>query len=69
MILSDKQRIVLANLFNGLTFNDGDYDTCETALEIAYYMLDEIQANDDNTTLIKRQLDQWTERINSMKGI
>ena len=51
------------------TFNDGDYDTCETALEIAYYMLDEIQANDDNTTLIKRQLDQWTERINSMKGI
>ena len=51
------------------TFNDGDYDTCETALEIAYYMLDEIQANDDNTTLIKRQLDQWTERINNMKGI
>ena len=51
------------------TFNDGDYDTCETALEIAYYMLDEILANDDNTTLIKRQLDQWTERINSMKGI
>ena len=51
------------------TFNDGDYDTCETALEIAYYMLDEIQVNDDNTTLIKRQLDQWTERINSMKGI
>ena len=25
MMLSDKQRIVLANLFNGLTFNDGDY--------------------------------------------
>lgn len=50
------------------SFNDGDYDACETAVEIAYYMLDEIQANDDNTTLIKRQLDQWSERINSMKG-
>lgn len=25
MILSDKQRIVLANLFDGLTFKDGDY--------------------------------------------
>lgn len=49
------------------SFNDGDYDACETAVEIAYYMLDEIHANDDNTTLIKKQLDQWSEHINNTK--
>ena len=50
------------------TFNDGDYDTCETALEIAYYMLYELQVHDNNTMLLKKQLDQWAERINRVKG-
>ena len=47
-------------------FDDGYYDSCETALEIAYYMFDELPVNDDNTMLIKQQLDQWNERLSNM---
>lgn len=49
------------------SYNDGDYDSCETNLEIAYYMLDELHVDDSNTALIKQQLDQWTERIDQLK--
>lgn len=49
-------------------FDDGDYDSCETALEIAYYMFDELPVNDDNTMLIKQQLDQWNEHLSNMNG-
>lgn len=45
------------------SFNEGDYDTCETMLEIAYFMLDELQTNDSNTDIVKNQLNQWAERI------
>ena len=48
------------------SYNDGDYDSCETNLEIAYYMLDELHVDDSNTALIKQQLDQWTERIEQL---
>lgn len=37
-----------------------DYDTCETLLEISYYMLDELNIEDDNTELIKQHLDKLT---------
>ena len=47
-------------------FNKDDYDSCETSIEIAYYMLDEIEVNDNNTSLIKQQLDLWAERLKSM---
>ena len=50
------------------SYKDGDYDTSETTLEIAYYMLDELQVNDENTLLIQRQLDQWNERIRNING-
>lgn len=45
-------------------FLNQDYDKCETEIEIAYYLLDELNVNDDNTLLIKQQLDQWNERLN-----
>ena len=50
------------------SYNEGDYDTCETALEIAYYMLDELQVSDENTQLIKQQLEKWTERIEELRN-
>ena len=39
---------------------DEDYDTCETLLEIGYYMLEELNVEDDNTELVKQQLDKLT---------
>lgn len=48
------------------SYNDGDYDSCETNLEIAYYMLDELHIEDSNTALIKQQLEQWRERIEDL---
>ncbi|MDH6344223.1 hypothetical protein M2480_003169 [Parabacteroides sp. PFB2-12] len=45
------------------SFDEGDYDACETMLEISYFMLDELQVNDSNTAIIKNQLDRWAERI------
>ena len=48
------------------SFSAADYDSCETSLEIAYYMLDELHINDDNTALIKQQLDQWSEKIGNV---
>ena len=48
------------------SFGAADYDSCETSLEIAYYMLDELHMNDDNTALIKQQLDQWSEKIGNV---
>ena len=48
------------------SYNDGDYDSCETNLEIAYYMLDELHVDDGNTALIKQQLNQWREWIEDL---
>ena len=48
------------------SFNVGDYDTCETEIEIVYYMLDELQVEDNNTTIIEQQLAQWAERLKNV---
>ena len=45
------------------SYNDGDYDNCETALEVAYYMLDDLLVNDENTKLLKQQLDHWADKL------
>lgn len=44
------------------SFDKGDFDSCETSIEIAYYMFDELDISDNNTSLIKQHLDLWAER-------
>lgn len=51
------------------SFNDGDYDACETAVEIGYFMLDELVVEDKNTNIIKQQLDQWDERLRNLGSV
>ena len=51
------------------SFSDADYDSCKSVLEIAYHMLDEFHVNDDNTALIKCQLDKWSEQINNLNVV
>lgn len=69
----DEYKKIIISLIDRLetiqkSYNDADYDSCETSLEIAYYMLDELHTNDDNTALIKQQLEQWSERINNLNS-
>jgi hypothetical protein len=40
-----------------------NYEACETSLEIGYYMLYELNFEDENTELIKNHLDIWQNRI------
>ena len=47
---------------------DEDYDTCETLLEIGYYMLDELNVEDDNTELVKQQLDKLTVSLKEKRS-
>lgn len=43
-----------------------DYDFCETSIGIGYFLLDDLQVEDDNTDLIKRQFDRWREVIDNL---
>ena len=47
-------------------YEKGDFDSCETSVEIAYYMFDELGVSDNNTALIKQQIDLWSERLKSL---
>jgi hypothetical protein len=43
-----------------------DYDFCDTSIGIGYFLLDDLQVEDDNTDLIKRQFDRWREVIDNL---
>lgn len=62
IILSLIERIEKINK----NFENGDYEECETLLEICYYMLDELQVEDENTAIINEQLNHWEEKIKSI---
>jgi len=44
-------------------FDDKDYDECENLLEAAYFVLEENMVRDDNTQLLRSQLDVWGKCI------
>lgn len=45
------------------SFEAGNYDDCETSLEICYYMLEELHVEDENTDLIKGQINKWAKKL------
>lgn len=44
-------------------YNEGDFDSCESYLEIADYLFNELNTDDDNTRLLSKQLRFWSNRI------
>ncbi len=43
-------------------FNNGEADSCENHLEIAYFLLDELK-DDNNKKLLQSQLEMWRDKI------
>ncbi len=43
-------------------FMENDIDKCESHLEIAYFMLDELK-NDENKRVLQTQLDIWSNKL------
>ena len=46
-------------------FENGDVDESSDQLEIAEYLLQELAVEDENTTLLKNQLEIWKTRISN----
>ena len=46
-------------------FENGDVDESSDQLEIAEYLLQELAVEDENTTLLKKQLEIWKTRISN----
>ena len=44
-------------------FEQNDMDTCENELEIAEFLMDDFSFEDDNTKLLRSQIDMWKEKI------
>ncbi len=42
-------------------FEKEDYDSCETSIEICYFILEKFGVTNDDTRLIKQNLDHWSE--------
>ena len=58
-ILSVIERIEKVNLAFGLN----DIDTCENELEIAEFLMDDFTIEDDNTKLLRGQIEMWKRKI------
>lgn len=70
--ISDFQRTTLLSVIEKLekmaqAYEAGDMDTCETELEIALLIFDDIRIVDAKTVYIKKQLDNWHRLINTDK--
>ena len=44
-------------------FEQNDMDTCENELEIAEFLMDDFTFEDDNTKLLRSQIEMWTKKI------
>ena len=44
-------------------FEQSDLDTCENELEIAEFLMDDFSFEDDNTKLLRSQIEMWKEKI------
>ncbi len=44
-------------------FEQNDLDTCENELEIAEFLMDGFAIEDDNTKLLRRQIEMWKKKI------
>ena len=44
-------------------FEQNDLDTCESELEIAEFLMDDFSFEDDNTKLLRSQIEMWKEKI------
>ena len=44
-------------------YEDEDYDNCESQVEIACFILDDLDAEDDNVKTITGQLEKWKQRL------
>ena len=44
-------------------FEQNDLDTCENELEIAEFLMDDFSFEDDNTKLLRSQIEMWKKKI------
>ena len=44
-------------------FKQNDMDTCENELEIAEFLMDDFSFEDDNTKLLRSQIEMWKKKI------
>ena len=44
-------------------FEQNDLDTCENELEIAEFLMDDFSFKDDNTKLLRSQIEMWKKKI------
>jgi hypothetical protein len=44
-------------------FGQNDFDTCENELEIAEFLMDDLPFDDDNTKLLRSQIEMWKRNI------
>ena len=44
-------------------YEEEDYDNCESLVEIASFILDDLDVRDDNVKTIANQLDKWKQRL------
>jgi hypothetical protein len=44
-------------------FEQNDVDSCESELEIAEFLMDDFSFEDDNTKLLRSQIEMWKEKI------
>lgn len=58
-ILSVIERIEKVNQ----AFEQNDLDTCENELEIAAFLMDDFTIEDDNTKLLRGQIEMWKRKI------
>lgn len=47
-------------------YEQKDYDECRGLLEIGYAILDDLQIEDKNTTLIRTHLDHWSNKMSEL---
>ena len=44
-------------------YEEENYDNCESLVEIACFILDDLNARDENVKTITDQLDKWKQRL------
>ena len=44
-------------------YEEEDYDNCESLVEIASFILDDLDPRDENVKTITDQLDNWKQRL------